>query len=407
MSVFDELESAVRTYCRRFPAVFARAEEHLLFDVDGRSYLDFMSGAGVLNYGHNHPEMREALVDYLATGGPVHSLDFHTEAKAAFLEKFRDVVLSGLTSRYRVQFTGPTGANAVEAALKIARRATGRSGIVAFTNGFHGGSLGALATSSNVAKRAAAGVELPGVTHVPYCGQGPDSLAHLEFVLDEPGSGTALPAAVIVETVQGEGGLATATAEWLRELERIVRERGVLLIVDDIQAGCGRTGTFLSFRDAGIEPDLVCLAKAISGFGLPMALTLVKEQYDVLEPGAHAGTFRGNNLAFVTGRVALDLWSREEFVANVAARCAELDERLGRMATELGGVALGRGMFRGLRFADRARAGEASRRAWENGLIAETSGARGDVLKIMPPLTVRPEALQEGLDIVEKALSAG
>ena len=404
-AVFGELESNVRTYCRRFPVVFTKAHEHLLVDAAGKSYVDFMSGAGALNYGHNHPEMRAALIGYLDAGGPVHSLDFHTEAKAEFLTAFRDVALAELPSRYRVQFTGPTGTNAVEAALKVARRATGRSGIVAFTNGFHGGSLGALAASSNVSKRAAAGIDLLGVVHVPYCDGTAESLDHLEFVLDNPSSGVALPAAVILETVQGEGGLGTATAPWLRRLQRIVRDRGVLLIVDDIQAGCGRTGAFFSFQRAGLDPDLVCLAKSISGFGLPMALTLIRDELDVLEPGAHAGTFRGNNLAFVTGRVALDLWTRKEFTDRLTDLCTQLDDRLTRLAERFGCTSKGRGMFRGLEFAEPGRASDVSMRAFAGGVLAETSGARGEVLKVMPPLTIHPDAMHEGLDVIEKALA--
>lgn len=410
--LFDDIESNVRSYCRKFPVVFERAQGHELVDTNGNRYVDFMSGAGALNYGHNHPDIQDAVVEYLGSGGPVHSLDLHTVAKARFLNAFRETALSALSSTYRVQFTGPTGANAVEAALKTARRYTGRSGIVAFTNGFHGGSLGALATSSNAAKRAAAGVDLPGVTHVPYCALGDrsvDTLSRLEDALDDPGSGVAKPAAVILETVQGEGGLGTASPEWLRRLEKILRERDILMIVDDIQAGCGRTGRFFSFEEFGLEPDIICLAKSISGLGLPMALTLIREEVDVLEPGAHAGTFRGNNLAFAGAEAALGLWAREGFAASVAARITQLDARLADWAEwyeVLEAEPVGRGMFRGLRFRSPERAGSLAAEAYRRGLLAETSGARGQTFKIMPPITIEPTALDAGLDLIEEGLCA-
>jgi diaminobutyrate-2-oxoglutarate transaminase len=408
--VFDELESNVRSYCRRFPVVFTRAKGHLLWDRDDREYVDFIAGAGALNYGHNHPAMRDALVDYLLSDGPVQSLDLHTAAKAAFLERFRDVILKPRGLEYRVQFTGPTGANTVEAAFKVVRRATGRSTILAFTNGFHGGSLGALAASSNVAKRAAAGVPLSDVVHLPYEGyldNGFDTIAYLEAVLDDPASGVDLPAAVVVETVQGEGGLGTASVAWLRGLERAVRRRGVLLVVDDIQAGCGRTGTFFSFEEAGLAPDVVCLAKSIGGYGLPMGLTLIRPDVDMLQPGDHAGTFRGQNLAFVAATAALDLWATPGFADDLATRCQELDARLEDWRIRFAGIGAtpkGRGMFRGLAFRDEAIAGTAVRRAFESGLLVETSGARSQVLKVMPPIVIDPAGLRHGLDILEGVL---
>ncbi|WP_234359268.1 diaminobutyrate--2-oxoglutarate transaminase [Plantactinospora sp. BC1] len=403
-TVFEELESNVRTYCRRFPAIFTRARGDRMWDQHGREYLDFMAGAGALNYGHNHPTMKRALLGYLAEDRPVHTLDLHTPAKAAFLSAFRNVILAPRHLDYRVQFTGPTGANSVEAAFKVARRATGRSNIVAFTNGFHGGSLGALAASGNLSKRSAGGVSLGDVVHLPYEGYlagSMDTIAYLEAVLDDPAGGVETPAAVVVETVQGEGGLAAAGGEWLRRLEQVVRDRGILLIVDDIQAGCGRTGRFFSFEEAGIRPDLVCLAKSISGFGLPMALTLIRPELDVLEPGAHAGTFRGNNLAFVTATAALSLWADPAFEKEIQSLCAEFDTRLTELAGRhpaLGAEVRGRGLMRGLFFARPGVAAEVSRRAFERGVLTETSGARGQVLKLMPPVTTEPTTLHTGLD---------
>ncbi|MEU8959073.1 diaminobutyrate--2-oxoglutarate transaminase [Streptomyces sp. NPDC048518] len=411
-AVFDELESAVRTYCRRFPAVFTRASGHRMWDAEGREYIDFLSGAGALNYGHNPVDLRAALIAYLQADGPVHGLDLHTGAKAAFLRRFREVVLAPRGLDHRVQFTGPTGTNAVEAAFKTARRVTGRTDVIAFTGGFHGLSLGALAASATSFKRGAAGVPLGHVTRMPYegyAGEGVDTIDYLTRMLDDPGSGIDLPAAFVVETVQGEGGLAAASPSWLRRLAEVARERGILLIVDDIQAGCGRTGTFFSFEEAGIVPDLICLSKSISGFGMPMALVLVRPELDQLGPGEHSGTFRGNNLAFVTATACLDRWADPEFAAQVRRNAAALEDRLTELAdsfAELGCTVLGRGLIRGLGFTDPALADRVSRAAFTRGLLVETSGARGQVLKIMPPIVADADELAPGLALLADSIAA-
>ncbi|MEV6986118.1 diaminobutyrate--2-oxoglutarate transaminase [Sphaerisporangium sp. NPDC051017] len=405
-TIFDELESNVRTYCRRFPAVFVKARGHTLWDQEGRSYIDFLSGAGALNYGHNHPAIKAALLGYLAADGPVHTMDLHTEAKADLLRRLDGVVLRPRGLAYRVQFTGPTGANAIEAALKVARRATGRTNVIAFTNGFHGMSLGALALAGNLGKRAASGLPLDGVTRLPYdgyLGEGVDTVDYLERLLDDPGSGIDAPAAIVLETVQGEGGLAVAGPRWLRRVERTARERGIVLIVDDIQAGCGRTGSFFSFEESGLRPDIVCLAKSISGYGLPMALTLIRPDLDLQSPGEHSGTFRGHNLAFVTATAALDLWSSPQFVADLDKKCLLLAERVHRL-TSLGAAERGRGLLKGLFFAEESLATEISLAAFSKGLLLETSGAANQVVKIMPPLTIDDEALHSGMDILEDTI---
>ena len=411
-AVFEELESAVRTYCRRFPAVFTRAKGHRMWDDEGREYIDFLSGAGALNYGHNPDVVRQSLVDYLLADGPVHGLDLHTTAKADFLRRFRDVVLAPRELDYRVQFTGPTGTNAVEAAFKTARRVTGRTDIVAFTGGFHGLSLGALAASSTAFKRGAAGVPLNHVTRMPYDGYGGaafDTIDYLTTMLDDPGSGIDLPAAFVVETVQGEGGLASASPEWLRRLAEVARQRDILLILDDIQTGCGRTGDFFSFEEAGIVPDLVCLSKSISGYGLPMALVLVRPEYDRLGPGEHSGTFRGNNLAFVSATSCLDLWADPEFTARIRRNAEEFDGQLAELAAKfdvLGCAPRGRGLIRGLAFGAADVADRVSRAAFGRSLLVETSGARGQVLKIMPPIVTEAEDLRHGLSILADAIAS-
>lgn len=410
-AVFEEHESAVRTYCRRFPAVFTRARHHLVWDEDGREYVDFLSGAGALNYGHNHPAVVDPVVAYLRDGGIVHAMDLHTAAKREFIQTLCDVVLRPRRLDYRLQFTGPTGTNAVEAALKVARRATGRTGVVAFTNGFHGMTLGALAATGTALKRGGAGVPLVHVDRLPYdgyLGESVDTLDLLVALLDDPGSGLDRPAAVIVETVQGEGGVHAASDRWLRRLQEVVREREILLILDEVQTGCGRTGPFFGFEAAGLSPDLVCLSKSLGGAGLPIGLLLVRPDLDLQQPGEHSGTFRGNNLAFVAGAAALRFWEDPGFVDGIGVRSVLLGRRLEALAAREGdGCATrGRGMLRGVAWADRGRAGRVSAALFAAGLLAETCGSFGDVLKLMPPLTIDLDALDGGLDVVGRVVAA-
>lgn len=408
VDVFESLESEVRSYCRDWPAVFARAEGSRVYDEHGRGYLDFFSGAGALNYGHNHPDLLEPLLAYLRSGAIVHSLDMHTVAKRTFLERFRDVVLEPRGLDYKVMFPGPTGTNSVEAALKLARKATGRQHVLSFTNAFHGMTLGSLSVTGNSMKRQGAGIPLTNSSKIPYddyfSGATEDFL-WLERVLEDSGSGVDKPAAVIVETVQGEGGLNAARAEWLRALADLCHRHEILLIVDDVQAGCGRTGTFLSFEEAGIVPDIVCLSKSISGFGLPMALTLFRPELDIWAPGEHNGTFRGHNLAFVTGAAALDrFWTDDVFTKSLADRIAQLHEGLQHIADQHEGAALrGRGMLAGVVFPDVTAAERIAAAAYEHGLLVETSGPDSEVVKVMPALTIDGDDLAEGLTILTRA----
>ncbi|MGH8160590.1 MAG: diaminobutyrate--2-oxoglutarate transaminase, partial [Gammaproteobacteria bacterium] len=333
---FEKLESQVRSYCRSFPTVFTHAEGSRLTDEDGRRYLDFFAGAGVLNYGHNNPQLKKALLAYIEDGGIVHSLDMYTVAKRTFLERFDEIILKPRRLDYRVQFPGSTGTNAVESALKLARKVTGRESVIAFTDAFHGMTLGALAASGNAFKRAGAGVPLDNVQTLPYDGYPgcPDSLAYLEAVLDDRGSGVDKPAAIILETVQAEGGIHVAHPEWLKRLEKIARDRGILLIVDDIQVGCGRTGPFFSFEPTGIEPDMVTLSKSLSGYGLPLAVVLIRPELDQWEPGEHNGTFRGHNPAFVTAAAALEFWRDDSLARQTEENARTVPARLEKIATE-------------------------------------------------------------------------
>jgi diaminobutyrate-2-oxoglutarate transaminase len=411
MDIFETRESEVRSYCRSWPAVFERAQGSTVYTEDGVEYLDFFSGAGALNYGHNNPALLEPLLEYLRSGAIVHSLDMKTPAKRKFLQTFEDVILKPRNLDYKVMFPGPTGTNTVEAALKLARKITGRQHILSFTNAFHGMTLGSLSVTGNSMKRKGAGIPLTNSSKIPYDdyfdGETSDFL-WLERVLEDSGSGVDKPAGIIVETVQGEGGLNAARAAWLRGLSELCKKHDILLIVDDVQAGCGRTGTFFSFEGAGITPDIVCLSKSISGFGLPMALTLFRPELDAWTPGEHNGTFRGHNPAFVTAAAALETyWADGKFQQQVGARIVQLHEGLERIASSVEGAAVrGRGLLAGVVFPDPDTAGKIAAAAFDRGLLVETSGPESEVVKVMPALTISADELDRGLDILIESTNA-
>jgi len=404
-SVFASVESEVRSYCRGWPTTIQTAQGSWLTDTSGRRYLDFFAGAGALNYGHNNPILKRAVIDYLATDGIVHSLDMATAAKRDFLETFSQLILQPRGLDYKVQFPGPTGTNAVESALKLARKVTGRESIVSFTNAFHGMTLGALSVTGNSMKRAGAGIPLVHATPMPYdnyFGGVTEDFHWFERVLDDSGSGLNRPAAVIVETVQGEGGLNLARMEWLQALADLCSQRDILLIVDDVQMGCGRTGPFFSFEAAGIVPDIVTLSKSISGYGLPMALTLFHPELDVWAPGEHNGTFRGHNPAFVTATAALETyWDSGALTESTIRKGTVIRDRLDTIAAKYDGVsARGRGMAQGLKFEEPESAGAVCRAAFDRGVLMETSGPSDEVAKLLPPLTISDTDLATGLDIL-------
>ncbi|EAR22210.1 diaminobutyrate--2-oxoglutarate transaminase [Nitrococcus mobilis] len=411
MEAIERYESEVRSYVRNFPTVFEKARGSYLYDIDGKAYLDFFAGASVLNYGHNHPELKKALIEYLAGDNITHSLDMASRARAEFLMTFHEKILKPRGLNHRVQFPGPTGANAVESALKIARKSKGRQKIIAFTNAFHGMTLGALSVTGNAFKRAGAGLSLTHSDPMPfdgYMGEGFDTIDYLDRVLDDGGSGVDQPAAVITETVQAEGGVNIASVAWLRNLQQLCRKHDMLLIVDDIQAGCGRTGKFFSFEEAEIDPDVITISKSLSGYGLPFSLTLVKPEYDIWEPGEHNGTFRGHNPAMVTAKRAIDLfWSDSTFSQEVTAKGDYIREALEKMASkypETLGTVRGRGMLQAIEFMDKELAGAVSKKAFKLGLIIETAGPVDAVLKLMPPLTIAQADLDKGLQIIDRAI---
>ena len=379
-----------------------------MVDIHGKEYIDFLAGCGSLNYGHNDEALRSALLDYIREYGITMSMDIQTEPRERFIEAFHRYVLKPRDIDYKLQFTGPTGANAVEAAVKIARKVTSRSNVVAFTNGFHGCSIGALALTGSSYHRSTSVPLLTNVVRMPYdryFGEIPDTAEMLDKLLSDPSSGVDSPAAIIVETVQGEGGLNAASASWMQKLQSIARAHGTLLIVDDIQAGCGRTGDFFSFETLGVSPDVVCLAKSLSGFGLPMAMVLLKEEYDIWRPGEHNGTFRGTNYSFVTAAAALDTyWKDDEFSAAVKLKADRFRADLHVLSERYGLAVKGRGMMLGLDFRTTENAAKVKTGCFESGLILETSGPHEEVLKILPPLTVANDVWNRAVVILEGAI---
>ncbi|KHF41297.1 diaminobutyrate--2-oxoglutarate transaminase [Halalkalibacter okhensis] len=412
MTIFEKLESEVRSYCRSFPTVFTKAKGYKMWDEKGTEYIDFFSGAGALNYGHNDPTMKAKLVDYILSDGITHSLDMATAPKAEFLTTFNDVILKPRNLDYKVMFPGPTGTNTVESALKLARKVTGRTDIISFTNGFHGMTIGALSVTGNAFKRKGAGIPLQNVVTMPYdsfVNDNLDTLEYLERFLEDGGSGVEIPAAMILETVQGEGGINAASFEWLQRVEQICKRWGILLIVDDVQAGVGRTGTFFSFEKAGIKPDIVCMSKSIGGYGLPLAITLIRPELDIWAPGEHNGTFRGNNHAFVTATAALSYWKDESFQKDIEEKSVRIFNFLERIVAdypELKGEAKGRGYMVGISSEVEGLSGQIAAEAFDRGLIMETSGPNDEVFKLFPPLIIDNEGLEKGFEIIEDSVKA-
>jgi diaminobutyrate-2-oxoglutarate transaminase len=411
MGIFEDRESAVRSYCRVWPRVFDRAVGSWLYDEDGHAYLDFFTGASALNYGHNHPALKRALLDYLAGDRVIHSLDMHTVAKREFLTAFDELILQPRQLDYRVQFPGPAGTNAVEAALKLARKATGRTEVITFSGAFHGMTLGALAVTSSSYHRDAAGVPLTHAIQVPFgCrldGGEPDSPG-IERLLQDSDARLDEVAAVIVETVQGEGGINVAPLEWLSQLAELCQRHGIVLIVDDVQMGCGRTGPFFSFEPAGIKPDIVCLSKSLSGYGLPLAVTLIRQDLDIWKPGEHNGTFRGVNPAFVTGTAALHVYWRDKVLEHgTLARGQQIAATLTALTRSVPGTPMqprGRGLAHGLAFEHGELARKVSSAAFERGLLVETAGPSDEVIKLLPPLTATDTEIDQGLALLADAV---
>ncbi|UYQ77500.1 diaminobutyrate--2-oxoglutarate transaminase [Glutamicibacter sp. JL.03c] len=408
--IFERIETECRAYCRDLPVVFEKGSGSYAISTDGTRYLDFFSGAGALNYGHNHPKMIEAAMNYIAEGNILHGLDMFTTAKRELLEEIERTLLTPKNWDYKIQFTGPTGTDANEAALKLARLVTSRREIVAFRGSYHGMSIGSLSVSGSRKLRQAGEPLLNEVTFVPY-EFGPngkfDSIEYLNQHFGDSSGGNELPAAVIVEGVQIQAGVYAASSEWLRQLQKWTKANGVLLIVDEVQTGCGRTGEFFSFENSGIVPDIITVAKSIGGLGLPMAMVFLRRGIDAWKPGEHTGTFRGNQLAFVAGRVALQFWRDEAFLQLVNDNAETFASAMESMSSStqiletrykglIGGIDFGVG--------ETAKAQEFQRRAQEEHIIVERCGREGEVVKLMPPINTPNDVLIQGLEKLSRLI---
>jgi len=412
MSVFDQRESNIRAYCRVYPVVFDKANNARQTDEDGKEYIDFFAGAGVLNFGHNNERMTNAVIEYLQSGGVIHALDMKTTAKRKFMERFEKIVLKPRNMSHKMQFVGPTGTNAVEAAMKLARRVTARQDIVAFTRGFHGMTLGSLAATANRYFRGAAGVPLNHVSHQPFgcekpclgceAGCGVESLERLRGLYRDTSSGVTPPAAFLLETVQAEGGVNVASKEWLQAVATLAKEVGALLIVDDIQVGMGRTGSFFSFDDMDIDPDIICLAKGLGGLGTPMAMNLIKPEVDEYwSPGEHTGTFRGQSISFVAGNEALSYFEDDKLMDEVKNKAAIMNQALQPVEEQFSAIQVrGKGMIIGLDVSTGERAKAIVEECFKAGLLIASCGTGGRVVKLIPPLTIPDEDLEKGLKIL-------
>jgi len=412
METIRRLESEVRSYSRSFPVVFEKAKDAFLFDESGNRYIDFFAGAGTLNYGHNNDRMKKKLIEYLENDGIVHGLDMATVAKEDLLLKMESVLFKPRNLDYKVQFTGPTGTNAVEAGLKLARMLKKRSNVISFTNGYHGLTMGSMSVTANAYYRDEAFINRSDVSFLPYdgyLGKDINTAQYMRRFLEDNSSGVDIPSAVILETVQGEGGIRVASDEWLREVEAICREFDILLIVDDIQVGNGRTGHFFSFEQSGIKPDIVTVSKSFSGYGLPMSLVLFRRELDIWKAGQHTGTFRGNNLAFVSASVALEYWKDDRFSKDIFRKGAILSGRLNAISgkyPQLNAEVRGRGFIYGMAVDPPELAREISMACFKNKLIIELAGARNNVIKFLAPLIIPDEVLKEGLDILDASIGS-
>ena len=409
--IFETYESEVRSYCRAFPAVFTRAKGAYFYDEEGKQYIDFFCGAGAVNYGHNNDYIKEKLIRYLMDDGVMHTLDMYTAAKRDFLDCLENRVLKPRGLDYKVQFPGPTGTNAVEAALKLARKVKKRNTIWGLMGAFHGMTLGALALTTDVKSRHGGGVNLENVVHIPapYMFPELDTVKYMQTLLDDDHSGVDKPAALILETVQAEGGIHVFGVEWLQAVEKFCRDNDILFIVDDIQVGCARTGTFFSFERAGLHPDMFTMSKSIGGYGLPFALTFFKPELDIWLPAEHNGTFRGNQLAMVAAKAGLEYMLEHDvekqardkglLVQDYFAREIQpLDSRIGLR---------GLGLIQGVDFEkipDPDFCSRVRRHCFERQLIIESAGRKDCVLKIMPPLTIEEDVLLQGMDILRDSI---
>ena len=417
-------ESNARTYPRRLPVAIAEASGSYVTDVDGRRYIDFLAGAGVLALGHNHPELIAAVHDQLTK--LTHGLDFPTPVREEFKRRQLAMLPEAMRGSMKMHFCGPTGADGVEAAVKLCKKATGRGTVVAFQGSYHGSTHGAMSLTSEVQPKAGLQNLLPGIHFAPYgyCHRCPLSLSPdtcatncaemLANTLHDTHGGVQLPAALILELVQGEGGSIPAPVPFVRRIAELARTLDIPLIVDEVQTGCGRTGTWFAFEQYGIVPDVIVASKGLSGLGLPVSVIMYREHLDVWTPGSHIGTFRGNNLAFASANAFLDVLAREDLLAQVRQRGDYLLAALRQLRLEcmLISDVRGRGLMLGMEMSGCATAGATEvatrfqREALRRGLIVEIGGRDDCVVRLLPPLNISLETADEALAIMRDAALA-
>ncbi|AXX87397.1 4-aminobutyrate aminotransferase [Malaciobacter marinus] len=398
-TIFETYESEIRAYCRAVPTVFKSSSNATMIDEDDKEFIDFFGGAGVLNFGHNNPKMKEELIEFIQRDGVAHSLDMFTDVKRDFIKTFVDTVLKprGWEDR-KLQFTGPTGTNAVEAALKLARKITGRTEVVAFNRGFHGMTLAALACTANNAFRSSSGVPLNHVIRDTFNDM--DALENLRQKMFDLASGMLPPAAFIVEPVQAEGGVRIATKEWLQGVQQLAKDTGALFILDSIQCGCGRCGSYFSFDDLDVDPDIIILAKGLGGFGTPIAMLVNKPEVDkAWSPGQHTGTFRGQGFSFVAGKIGLEYFKNEQFNEETKRKGDIVRKVLDKLNSKYEKVVDVRqkGLMLAIEFDSAATVKEITAKTYENGLIIGACST-GEIIKFIPPLTITDEELNKGLE---------
>lgn len=417
----DEMESNVRSYPRKLPLAIAKAQGCWVTDVEGNEYLDCLAGAGTLALGHNHPAIIKSIQDTLASGLPLHTLDITTPLKDAFSEALL-AHFPGGKDEYRLQFCGPTGADATEAAVKLAKTFTGRGNIISFSGGYHGMTQGSLALTGNLGAKNAVPNLMPGVQFLPYPHEyrcplglggeaGVDALTYyFENFIEDVESGVVKPAAVILEAIQGEGGVVVGPTKWLRKIREVTEKHGILMIADEVQAGFCRSGKMFAFQHAGIEPDIVVMSKAVGG-SLPLAVLAIKKKFDAWQPAGHTGTFRGNQLAMATGYASLRIMSEQDLAGNAQARGDFIRSELNRLAQEFPciGNVRGRGLMIGIEIVDERRpadrmgslpadavlAAEIQKACFNNKLLLERGGRNGTVVRLLAPLIITQQECEE------------
>ncbi len=426
-----DYESSARSYPRKFPLAIAKAKGAVVEDVEGNRYIDFLNGAGTLALGHNDDEINQTMVDLIQSGASLHTLDLVTPVKDRFVEALLSIIPGELASKAKIQFCSPSGTDATEAAIKLCKTATGRSTVIAFSGGYHGMGHGSMALTGNCnAKNNVANI-MPGVQFMPYpysyrcpMGLGGEAgtkacIAYFERLLKDPESGVTKPAAVILEPIQGEGGVIPAPVEFLQAVRRITKELGIPLIFDEIQCGMGRSGKVFAFEYADIIPDVILISKAVGG-GQPLSVVVYDKALDTWGPGAHAGTFRGNQLAMAAGTVVINRIKDPAFLEDVVRKGEKMRSRFLKLKDEVSiiGDVRGKGLMLGVEFVDPngpkdlmgnpGTGGDIALRVqrlcFENKLIMEKGGRNGCVMRCLCPLTITDEQINEAMDIFERVV---